>query len=105
VLYGRSLALRPRSTRPPHRRCRTGATEPQPGPARPEPEAAAVYSELMSDEPLTAADAQDEQRLPLPRHLAALVGALHGPADLGANHDAYLTHAPGQDRAEGAASA
>ncbi|MDQ2812507.1 MAG: hypothetical protein M3Z75_11720 [Actinomycetota bacterium] len=27
----------------------------------------------------------------LPRHLAALVGALSGPADLGRNHDKYLS--------------
>lgn len=41
----------------------------------------------------------------LPKHLAALAGALQGPVDLGANHDAYLTY-PGE-RAEsgGAASA
>lgn len=40
----------------------------------------------------------------LPRHLAALVGALKGPLDLGRNHDKYLAY---QDRDEdsGAASA
>jgi len=27
----------------------------------------------------------------LPRHLAALVGALSGPSDLGRNHDKYLS--------------
>jgi hypothetical protein len=47
----------------------------------------------------------DEGRPPLPRHLAALIGALQGPADLAANHDAYLTYAVGPDRTEGAASA
>lgn len=40
----------------------------------------------------------------LPRHLAALVGSLRGPEDLGRNHDKYLAYA---DREEvgGAASA
>ncbi|WP_157556422.1 hypothetical protein [Herbidospora yilanensis] len=28
----------------------------------------------------------------LPRHLTALVGALQGPADLGAHHDHYLSY-------------
>ncbi|GIH69102.1 hypothetical protein [Sphaerimonospora thailandensis] len=37
-----------------------------------------------SEEPI------DEPRLP--RHLAALVGALQGPADLGVHHDRYLTY-------------
>lgn len=40
----------------------------------------------------------------LPRHLAALVGALNGPPDLGRNHDKYLTY-PDRDDASGAASA
>jgi hypothetical protein len=40
----------------------------------------------------------------LPRHLAALVGALKGPPDLGRNHDKYLTY-PDRDEASGAASA
>ncbi len=40
----------------------------------------------------------------LPRHLAALVGALNGPPDLGRNHDKYLTY-PDRDEASGAASA
>jgi hypothetical protein len=40
----------------------------------------------------------------LPRHLAALVGALHGPPDLGRNHDKYLSY-PDRDEASGAASA
>ena len=40
----------------------------------------------------------------LPRHLAALVGALHGPSDLGRNHDKYLSY-PDRDEASGAASA
>jgi hypothetical protein len=40
----------------------------------------------------------------LPEHLSALVGSLHGPADLGRNHDKYLTY-PDRDDADGAASA
>jgi hypothetical protein len=40
----------------------------------------------------------------LPEHLAALVGALHGPADLGRNHDKYLTYTD-RDGADGVASA
>jgi hypothetical protein len=59
----------------------------------------------MNDEPLETVDAQDERRLPLPRHLATLVGSLQGPADLGVNHDAYLTYAQAEQRTEGAASA
>ncbi len=48
--------------------------------------------------------AEPEKLPPLPRHLAALIGSLRGPADLGRNHDKYLTYA---DREEdgGAASA
>ncbi|HET9970307.1 MAG TPA: hypothetical protein VFQ68_18885 [Streptosporangiaceae bacterium] len=40
----------------------------------------------------------------LPRHLAALVGALSGPTDLGRNHDKYLSY-PDREEASGAASA
>jgi hypothetical protein len=40
----------------------------------------------------------------LPEHLSALIGSLHGPADLGRNHDKYLTYA-GRAEAGGAASA
>ena len=40
----------------------------------------------------------------LPEHLSALVGSLHGPEDLGRNHDKYLTY-PDRDDADGAASA
>jgi hypothetical protein len=40
----------------------------------------------------------------LPPHLAALVGALKGPPDLGRNHDKYLTY-PDRDEVSGAASA
>ncbi|GAA3425394.1 hypothetical protein ACWDTT_03980 [Streptosporangium sandarakinum] len=41
----------------------------------------------------------DEPRLP--KHLAALVGALQGPPDLGANHDDYLTY-PHREESGGA---
>jgi hypothetical protein len=40
----------------------------------------------------------------LPRHLSALIGSLRGPADLGRNHDKYLTYAD-REEAGGAASA
>jgi hypothetical protein len=40
----------------------------------------------------------------LPRHLAALVGALNGPSDLGRNHDKYLSY-PDREEASGVASA
>ena len=48
---------------------------------------------------------EDRNEVPeLPRHLAALVGALKGPPDLGRNHDKYLAY-PDRDEASGAASA
>jgi len=48
---------------------------------------------------------RDRHEVPeLPRHLAALVGALKGPPDLGRNHDKYLAY-PDRDEASGAASA
>ena len=47
---------------------------------------------------------RDDQVPPLPEHLSLLVGSLHGPADLGRNHDKYLTYAD-RDDADGAASA
>jgi hypothetical protein len=40
----------------------------------------------------------------LPEHLSVLLGALHGPEDLGRNHDKYLTYSD-RDDADGAASA
>ncbi len=59
----------------------------------------------MSDDERSAGQALgDEQAPPLPEHLSALVGALHGPPDLGRNHDKYLTYAD-RDDADGAASA
>jgi hypothetical protein len=47
----------------------------------------------------------DRDEIPgLPPHLAALVGALKGPPDLGRNHDKYLVFSD-RDEASGAASA
>ncbi|WP_158088661.1 hypothetical protein [Thermoactinospora rubra] len=48
----------------------------------------------------------DEEEQPeLPRHLATLVGALQGPADLGRNHDKYLSFTEGREESGGMASA
>jgi hypothetical protein len=41
---------------------------------------------------------------PLPENLAALIGAIQGPADLGRNHDKYLAY-PDREQAGRAASA
>ena len=41
---------------------------------------------------------------PLPENLAALVGSIQGPADLGRNHDKYLAY-PDREHDGGAASA
>jgi hypothetical protein len=57
----------------------------------------------MVDEPTASAgEATGDEARALPRHLAALVGALEGPRDLGANHDAYLTF-PSHDGDSGGA--
>jgi hypothetical protein len=48
--------------------------------------------------------AEPEKRPALPRHLSALIGSLRSPADLGCNHDKYLTYAD-REEAGGAASA
>lgn len=48
--------------------------------------------------------AEPEKLSALPRHLSALIGSLRGPADLGRNHDKYLTYAD-REEAGGAASA
>jgi hypothetical protein len=48
--------------------------------------------------------AEREEPPALPRHLSALIGALRGPADLGRNHDKYLSYAD-REEAGGAASA
>jgi len=59
----------------------------------------------MGDD-VPARDQEDEREdaPALPEHLAALVGSLHGPADLGRNHDKYLSY-PDREDAGGAASA
>jgi hypothetical protein len=57
----------------------------------------------MADD-VRAADASRDEQPGLPQHLAALVGALKGPADLGRNHDKYLAY-PDRDADSGAASA
>jgi hypothetical protein len=59
----------------------------------------------MTDEPAGISGADGSERPSLPRHLGALVGALQGPEDLGANHDAYLAYPTGEDSSGGAASA
>ena len=61
--------------------------------------------EGMPREPAGTSEADGGERSALPRHLQALVGALQGPAGLGANHDAYLAHPAGEDSPGGAASA
>lgn len=53
-------------------------------------------------DPRAVDEAPDEPTLP--RHLAALVGALQGPTDLGIHHDRYLTY-PHEDESEGAITA
>ena len=59
---------------------------------------------MSSDVPPDEQTAEEEPAPALPEHLSALVGALHGPADLGRNHDRYLTYAD-REEAGGAASA
>jgi hypothetical protein len=59
----------------------------------------------MADDALAGDAGRDRDEIPeLPRHLAALVGALKGPPDLGRNHDKYLAY-PDRGEASGAASA
>jgi hypothetical protein len=48
--------------------------------------------------------AEKDDAAELPRHLAALVGSLRGPADMGLNHDKYLTYTD-REKTGGAASA
>jgi hypothetical protein len=55
------------------------------------------------EQPTRRGDADDEVPA-LPEHLSVLVASLHGPADLGRNHDKYLTYTD-RDHADGAASA
>jgi hypothetical protein len=59
----------------------------------------------MADDARADDAGRDGDEIPeLPRHLAALVGALKEPSDLGRNHDKYLAF-PDRDEASGAASA
>jgi hypothetical protein len=60
----------------------------------------------MADDGRVVEDSnRDRDEIPgLPRHLAALVGALNGPPDLGRNRDKYLAY-PDRDETSGAASA
>jgi len=58
----------------------------------------------MADDVRAPDASPDEEQPGLPPHLAALVGALKGPADLGRNHDKYLAY-PDRDADSGAASA
>jgi hypothetical protein len=64
-----------------------------------------LYTGSMTEDMRPADDtAEPEKRPALPRHLSALIGSLRGPADLGRNHDKYLTYAD-REEAGGAASA
>jgi hypothetical protein len=59
----------------------------------------------MSEDRRRDEDETQHEELPvLPRHLSALIGSLRGPADLGRNHDKYLTY-DDRENAGGAASA
>ncbi|HVB46221.1 MAG TPA: hypothetical protein VNF47_26415 [Streptosporangiaceae bacterium] len=67
--------------------------------------AAGVYTAVMSEDARPGEDEVQHEEVPaLPRHLSALIGSLRGPADLGRNHDKYLTYAD-REEAGGAASA
>jgi len=59
---------------------------------------------MIGDEGAEDAHRERDEIPGLPRHLAALAGALKGPPDLGRNHDKYLAY-PDRDEASGAASA
>jgi hypothetical protein len=65
----------------------------------------ALYTAGMSSDVPTGQQTPEPGPAPaLPEHLSALVGSLHGPEDLGRNHDKYLTYAD-RKKAGGAASA
>jgi len=59
---------------------------------------------MANDERVGDGGHEQHEAAGLPRHLAALVGALNGPSDLGRNHDKYLSY-PDREEASGAASA
>jgi hypothetical protein len=59
---------------------------------------------MANDRRVEDADQERDDTAGLPQHLAALVGALNGPSDLGRNHDKYLAY-PDRDEASGATSA
>jgi hypothetical protein len=64
-----------------------------------------VYTAGMSENSAGSSHEDDESPTPpLPENLAALIGAIQGPADLGRNHDKYLAY-PDREQAGGAASA
>jgi hypothetical protein len=65
----------------------------------------ALYTTGMNRDVPTKQQADERMPAPaLPEHLSALIGSLHGPADLGRNHDKYMTYTDRGD-AGGAASA
>lgn len=47
---------------------------------------------MTSDAAAGDQDAGRDDGPALPEHLSALIGALHGPEDLGRHHDKYLTY-------------
>ena len=54
---------------------------------------AGTYTAVMSSDVPPDEQAPEKEAAPaLPEHLSALVGSLHGPADLGRNHEMYLTY-------------
>lgn len=59
---------------------------------------------MANDERVGDVGQERDDAAGLPRHLAALVGALSGPSDLGRNHDKYLSY-PDREEGSGAASA
>jgi hypothetical protein len=64
-----------------------------------------LYTAGMIEDTGPGDETAEPEKLPaLPRHLSALIGSLKGPADLGRNHDKYLTYAD-REEAGGAASA
>jgi len=59
----------------------------------------------MTEDMLPGDETAEPDKLPaLPKHLSVLIGSLRGPADLGRNHDKYLTYAD-REEAGGAAPA